>query len=189
MRLLSFVSMKCVWIISTKITQVKTGPNFMYRYTPVRCSPYSQRAFLDVNRRQIRATPGSGPMPVGPAPCYFPGMEWRMGQTAKRPDIIEPCVPTVAPTPPVGAQWFQAVEALQTASKVIDGEGFAAALRCSRGGTAATSMIKRFSKFSIGSPASNTPSNISANMCPLRLVIAEDDPLRTSMIQVCSNAQ
>jgi hypothetical protein len=40
-----------------------------------------------------------------PAPCHFAGMEWRnTGRPAKRPGIIEPCIPTRADKPPVGPQ-------------------------------------------------------------------------------------
>jgi hypothetical protein len=40
--------------------------------------------------------------------CHFPGMEWRTtGRPAKRPVIIEPCIPTRVSKPPVGPQWIR----------------------------------------------------------------------------------
>jgi ATP-dependent DNA ligase len=46
-----------------------------------------------------------------PAPCHFRCMEWRTtGQAAKRPGIVEPCIPTRAAKPPVGPQWIQEIK-------------------------------------------------------------------------------
>jgi hypothetical protein len=41
---------------------------------------------------------------------HFPCMEWRTGRPAKRPGIIEPCIPTRASKPPVGPQWIHEIK-------------------------------------------------------------------------------
>jgi bifunctional non-homologous end joining protein LigD len=41
---------------------------------------------------------------------HFPGMEWRTGRSAKRPRLIEPCIPTLASRPPVGLQWVHEIK-------------------------------------------------------------------------------
>jgi bifunctional non-homologous end joining protein LigD len=38
--------------------------------------------------------------------AIFGGMEWRTKPRAKRPGMIEPCIPTRATKPPVGPQWI-----------------------------------------------------------------------------------
>jgi ATP-dependent DNA ligase len=45
-----------------------------------------------------------------PAPCHFPCMEWRASRPAKRPGIIEPCIPTRVSKPPVGPQWIHEIK-------------------------------------------------------------------------------
>jgi ATP-dependent DNA ligase len=47
---------------------------------------------------------------VQAAPCHFPGMEWRTKPPAKRPGLIEPCIPTRAEKPPVGPQWIHEIK-------------------------------------------------------------------------------
>jgi ATP-dependent DNA ligase len=37
-------------------------------------------------------------------------MEWRTSRPAKRPGIIEPCIPTRVSKPPVGPQWIHEIE-------------------------------------------------------------------------------
>jgi ATP-dependent DNA ligase len=37
-------------------------------------------------------------------------MEWRTGPPAKRPGIIEPCIPTRVSKPPVGPQWIHEIK-------------------------------------------------------------------------------
>jgi bifunctional non-homologous end joining protein LigD len=37
-------------------------------------------------------------------------MEWRTGRPAKRPGIIEPCIPTRVSKPPVGPQWIHEIK-------------------------------------------------------------------------------
>jgi hypothetical protein len=37
-------------------------------------------------------------------------MEWRTQRPAKRPGMIEPCIPTRATKPPVGAQWIHEIK-------------------------------------------------------------------------------
>jgi bifunctional non-homologous end joining protein LigD len=44
------------------------------------------------------------------AACHFPGMEWRTQRPAKRPGMIEPCIPTRASKPPVGPQWIHEIK-------------------------------------------------------------------------------
>jgi hypothetical protein len=41
---------------------------------------------------------------------HLSGMEWRTGGPAKRPGIIEPCIPTLAARPPVGPQWIHEIK-------------------------------------------------------------------------------
>jgi ATP-dependent DNA ligase len=42
--------------------------------------------------------------------CHFTGMEWRTQRPAKRPGMIEPCIPTRATKPPVGPQWIHEIK-------------------------------------------------------------------------------
>jgi bifunctional non-homologous end joining protein LigD len=43
--------------------------------------------------------------------CHFLSMEWRTtGRPAKRPGIIEPCIPTRVSKPPVGPQWIHEIK-------------------------------------------------------------------------------
>ena len=37
-------------------------------------------------------------------------MEWRTKPPAKRPGLIEPCIPTRATKPPVGPQWIHEIK-------------------------------------------------------------------------------
>ena len=37
-------------------------------------------------------------------------MEWRTKPPAKRPGLIEPCIPTRATRPPVGPQWIHEIK-------------------------------------------------------------------------------
>jgi ATP-dependent DNA ligase len=41
---------------------------------------------------------------------HFTGMLQRTGRPAKRPGIIEPCIPTGASKPPVGPQWIHEIK-------------------------------------------------------------------------------
>jgi bifunctional non-homologous end joining protein LigD len=41
---------------------------------------------------------------------HLVGMEWRTKPPAKRPSVIEPCIPTRASKPPVGPQWIHEIK-------------------------------------------------------------------------------
>jgi hypothetical protein len=53
---------------------------------------------------------GHAPLAEQPAPYHFAGMEWRTARPAKRPGIIEPCIPTRVSKPPVGPQWIHEIK-------------------------------------------------------------------------------
>jgi ATP-dependent DNA ligase len=42
--------------------------------------------------------------------CHFQDMEWRTQRPAKRPGLIEPCIPTRAEKLPVGPQWIHEIK-------------------------------------------------------------------------------
>ena len=44
------------------------------------------------------------------AACHFRRMEWRTKPPAKRPGLVEPCIPTRATKPPVGSQWIHEIK-------------------------------------------------------------------------------
>jgi bifunctional non-homologous end joining protein LigD len=44
------------------------------------------------------------------AGCHLLSMEWRTKAPAKRPGLIEPCIPTRASKPPVGPQWVHEIK-------------------------------------------------------------------------------
>src|SRR6202790_4102816 len=51
-----------------------------------------------------------GALAARPTTCHFPGMWGRTKPPAKRPGIIEPCIPTRATKPPVGPQWIHEIK-------------------------------------------------------------------------------
>src|SRR5258708_3733916 len=54
--------------------------------------------------------PQFGRLAGQPGACHLPPMLWRTKPPAKRPGIIEPCIPTRASKPPVGSQWIHEIK-------------------------------------------------------------------------------
>jgi hypothetical protein len=73
-------------------------------------SGIKRQSRADVPLRNINPGPrwfaGTPPLPGSAQLAIFRDMEWRADRPAKRPGIIEPCIPTRASKPPVGPQWI-----------------------------------------------------------------------------------